>query len=165
MTIDIINYTAEQYGELSDAQLMEVKRIQLSKDRLTRRLEENKKKERFRLIENGIFTERIWGSIATELENAYTQEVENLRDGLLFYLQYGERVESSGGSAPYTVDYSLSGQERAMVVKEYYMTTYDNAVTRYAQFRTDTFVKRYLGEYYGGLHDYLKNLMDLQEGA
>lgn len=164
-TIDIINYTSEQYAELSDEQLLEIKRVQLSKNRLTRRLEENKKKARFRLIENGTFTETTWECIREELEKSYTQEVDSLREGLLFFLQYGHRGETTESVAPYLVDYSLSGEERAIIVRDYYMNTYSSAVARYAEFRDDAVAKRYLGEYYAGLHDYLKNLMDLEEAG
>ena len=163
MTIDIISYTSEQYAELSDEQLLEVKRVQLAKNRLTRKLEENKRKTRFRLIENGIFTTDTWNCLRLELEKSYEQEVDSLRDGLLFFLQYGYREPSTGGGAPYVVDYSLSGEERAIIVRDYYLNEYDNAVARYADFKSDPVAKRYLGEYYAGLHDYLKHLMDLEE--
>ena len=46
MTIDIINYTSEQFAALSTEQILEVKRVQLSKNRLTRKLEEKKKSEK-----------------------------------------------------------------------------------------------------------------------
>ena len=71
VNIDIINYTSEQFAELSDEQLLEVKRVQLSKNRLTRKLETDKKKERFRLIENGTFTLTTWGRIEEELEEIF----------------------------------------------------------------------------------------------
>lgn len=163
MTIDIINYTSEQFAALSTEQILEVKRVQLSKNRLTRKLEEKKKSEKFRLLEAGIFCSGIWEAICAELDEAYTQEVEGLREGLLFYLHYGEQQAGSGGgtaTSPYPLDYSLLGQDRTVVVRDYYLNTYSNASERYAAFLQDQVAKSYLGEYYAGLHDYLQYLAD-----
>ena len=161
MEIDIINYTSSQYAALSDEQILEVKRVQLAKNRLQSKLEAKKKAEKFRLIENGIYTKELWGHLNEELEKSYEQEVESLRDGLLFYLQYGCREENGGsGEETYRLDYSLNGEERAAYVRDYYMNGYSNAVARYSAFLNDYAVRRYLGEYYTGLHDYLKNLSD-----
>ena len=166
MTIDIINYTSEQFAALSTEQILEVKRVQLSKNRLTRKLEEKRKAEKFRLIDAGIFCSEIWNAICAELEEAYTQEVDGLREGLLFYLHYGEQVsggDSSSFTPPYALDYSLSAQERTAVVREYYMTTYSSATERYNAFLKDGAAKSYLGEYYAGLHDYLAYLAENEQ--
>ena len=55
MTIDIINYTDEQFAELTEEQILEVEEAQLRKNRLTARLEEDKKREKYRLLEAGVF--------------------------------------------------------------------------------------------------------------
>ncbi|MBQ8320356.1 MAG: hypothetical protein IJX81_05695 [Clostridia bacterium] len=164
MVIDIINYTNDQFAALTGEQVLEVKRVQLSKNRLTRKLEEKKKAERFRLLKAGIFCSGIWTKICEELDAEYGQEVENLREGLLFYLEYGGSAgQEQESSSPYTVDYSLDGFDRAVIVRDYYLGAYDNAIARYAAFKEDTVAKSYLGEYYSGLHDYLKNLADTSE--
>ena len=162
MIIDIISYTSEQFAALTTEQIVEVKRVQLAKNKLTRKLQENKRKEKFRLIEAGIFCSGIWDALCAELEEAFAQEVENLREGLLFYLQYGNQQAGTGSSvtAPYVVDYSLSGYDRAVIVRDYYLNTYSDATERYAAFKADTVAKSYLGENYAGLHDYLCHLAD-----
>ena len=55
MTIDVINYTEEQFAKLNSEQLLEVRRVQTSKNRLERRLEEKKLSEKYRLVKAGIF--------------------------------------------------------------------------------------------------------------
>lgn len=161
MVIDVINYTSEQFAALSTEQILEVKRVQLSKNRLTRKLEEKKKTEKFRLLEAGIFCSEIWNKICAELEEVYTQEVDGLREGLLFYLHYGEQQSTpSDTDSPYPLDYSLTGAERAVVVKEYYLSAYTSPTERYAAFLKDQAAKRYLGEFYAGLYDYLKYLSE-----
>lgn len=169
MTIDIINYTSEQFAALSTEQILEVKRVQLSKNRLTRKLEEKKKSEKFRLLAAGIFCSEIWNAICAELDEAHAQEVEGLREGLLFYLHYGKQQTGSGSgsgsdsgssSTPYPLDYSLSGQDRTVVVRDYYLNAYSSPTERYAAFLQDDVAKSYLGEYYAGLHDYLEYLAD-----
>ena len=153
MTIDIIQYTPEQFAELSSEEIMEVKRVQLSKNRLQRNLEEKKRAAKYKLVAAGTYRSGIWEQICAELESVYEQEVENLREGLLFYLQYGNKPQDSG-IAPYRVDYSLSVVERAIIVKEYYNETYSNGQQRYEAFKADNFAKSYVGELYGGLLDY-----------
>ena len=153
MKIDIIQYTPEQFAELSSDEILEVKRVQLSKNRLARNLAEKKRAEKYKLVAAGIFRSNIWADICAALEDAYEQEIESLRDGLLFYLQYGNQ---QGGSAvaPYRVDYSLSVVERAIIVRDYYNTTYADGQKRYEAFKADHFAKSYVGEMYASLRDY-----------
>ena len=153
MTIDIIQYTPEQFAELSSDEILEVKRVQLSKNRLARNLAEKKRAEKYKLLAAGIFQSNVWQDICCALDDAYEQEIEGLRDGLLFYLQYGNR-SGSGAVAPYRVDYSLSVVERAIIVRDYYNTTYDDGQRRYEAFKADHFAKSYVGEMYAGLLDY-----------
>lgn len=87
-----------------------------------------------------------------ELNAAYTRELEDLKEGLLFYLQYGSKVNEE--SAPYEVDYSLSGDARALIVKNYYNDTYTDAIERFEAFKNDEVAKVYLSEYYSILFDY-----------
>ena len=156
MTIDIINYTEEQFAALSTEKIEEIRNAQLKKNKLTADLEVRLKKEKQALIDRGVYPSDIWGKIEAKLRAAYESEVQILRDGLLFFLHYVAEDESKGtvSGVPYTVDYSLSEEERMLIVKEYYETTYADPVERYAAFKADTFVKVYIGELYLPLHDY-----------
>ena len=153
MVIDIISYTNEQFAALSEEQILEVKKAQLQKNKLLQRLEENKRKEKFRLIEAGIYRSKIYESLCQAYQAQYEQDVENLRDSLIFYLRFAAKVESSS-DAPYTVDYALSYDERYEIVKAYYDKTYATAVERYNAFLKDEYAPAYLGEQYAVLFDY-----------
>lgn len=154
MTIDIISYTDGQYAALSEEQILEVERVQLKKNRLTEALKEKKRKEKFRLLKAGVFRSAIWEKICAALELEYTQEVEGLRDGLLFYLRFASKPDNEQtSSAPYAVDYSLSDTERFAVVKAYYDGHYTDGKQKFAAFKLDQVAARYLGEYYSPLYE------------
>jgi len=163
MVIDIISYTDTQYAALSEEQILEVQQAQLKKNRLLIKLEEDKRKEKYRLIENGVFLSKIWDLYCEKLQKEYDNEVENIRESLLFYLRFTSKTESDSSQtgptdAPYTVDYSLTMEERFYIVKEYYETTYTNGKQRYDAFLLDKVAIVYLGELYAPLHDYLYEL-------
>ena len=107
MEIDIISFTDEQFAALTEEQLLEVENVQMKKNRLTEDLEEEKRKEKFRLLKAGVFRSGIWTGICDSLDASYEREVEWLRDGLLFYLRFASKPPEET-SAPYEVDYSLS---------------------------------------------------------
>ena len=155
MVIDIISYTDAQFAALTDEQLLEVQQAQLKKNRLKAALNEDLEKQKFRLIDNGIFLSTIWRWVQWKLNKTYNDEVENIRNSLLFYLRFSGKT--NGGdvdSAPYTVDYSLSDIERFNVVKTYYETTYTDGTQRFEAFKADVVAAQYLGELYAPLYDY-----------
>ena len=150
MTIDIIQYTPEQFATLNSEQINEIKRVQSVKNRLTRKLQENRLKERYRISKAGIYRSAIWERIGEKLQEEYDAEVETLRTGLLFYLQYSYQSQSTG----YTVDYSLSIVDRVTLVKEYYVKTYQDPNERFEMFKADKVAPSYLGEAYSSLYEW-----------
>lgn len=152
LTIDIISYTSEQFAALSNDQVYEVQKAQRSKNALTQKLEKSKRAEKYRLVKNGTFRSDIYANVCAELDMAYQSQVESLRSGLLFFLQYGNQVESSGN--PYPIDYSLPMEERAAAVREYYTSAFTDPALRLDAYANDTTAKRYLGELYAYLYDY-----------
>ena len=155
MTIDIISYTDEQYAELNDEQLLEVRSAQLKKNKLIESMEKNLQKEKERLVKNGIFTSNIWGMLQEKFAAKLETEITMLREALLFYLRFSSRPKTEEEeNAPYVVDYSLSYEDRLAIVKTYYEATYTNALERYSEFKADSVAKPYLGELYSPLHDY-----------
>ncbi|MBQ2740783.1 MAG: hypothetical protein IJF39_04095 [Clostridia bacterium] len=158
MTIDVINYTEEQFAKLNSEQLLEVRKVQTSKNRLLRRLEEEKLAEKYRLVKAGIFRSGIWENLCARLQDAYDAEVEMLREGLLFYLQYSGQQQNGAG---YTVDYSLSVVDRTVLVKEYYIRTYDDPNERFEAFKNDPIAPSYLCEAYSSLYQWF--LYDVTE--
>ena len=156
MTIDIISYTGEQFAALTPEQLLEVQSAQLKKNKLLLKRDNEMEKEKHRLLDNGIFLSPIWRLYCEKLTAEYDQEITQIRDALLFYLQYGSRADESAESgAPYLVDYSLPMTERVTIVKNYYETTYNKNWSRILEeYDKDKVAVVYLGEYYGYLHDH-----------
>ncbi len=158
MTIDIINYTEEQFAALSTEKIEEIRNAQLKKNKLTATLEERLREEKQKLVDRGAYPSDVWEKIEAKMQAEYASEVQILRDGLLFFLHYVAEDEKDKSTVvegvPYTVDYSLSEEERMLIVKEYYETAYSDPAERYAAFKADTFVKVYIGELYLPLHDY-----------
>ena len=74
MTIDIISYTDEQFAAMTEEQILEVESVQLKKNRLTKKLGEEKRTEKFRLLKAGIFRSPVWEKICAALEESYEQE-------------------------------------------------------------------------------------------
>ncbi|MBE5751766.1 MAG: hypothetical protein IJA89_02605 [Clostridia bacterium] len=158
MVIDIISYTEAQYAALNEELLLEVKSAQLKKNTLDRKLQEDLETEKHRLVKNGIFDSKIWKIYKDKRQAAHDAEVETLRESLLFFLQYAAKAEQES-STPYTVDYSLTMQERYNVVKDYYMSAYDQPNARLNAFLKDSVATAYLGEWYSTLYNYLKGLV------
>lgn len=157
MTIDIISYTDEQYAVLGKEQLLEIREAQVKKNNLEAKLFADLEKEKRRLIDNGIFFSEIWAKIQDDLELKYERAVEAVREALLFYLRYSSSPDGEIPSAPYTVNYALTLEERMIIVRDYYEDTYTNAAERYEAFKKDQVAKSYLGELYLPLHDYFLN--------
>ncbi len=157
MTIDIIDYTESQYAALSSEKLEKVRAAQIKKNGILAELSELLKKEKHHLMNRGVFPSTIYEQRAAELTAKYQAKVDEVREGLLFYLHYATNEGTSGDTTnttqvPYTVEYSLSAEERLTVVRSYYEQTYSNGAERFEAFKKDSFAKSYLGEYYAPLY-------------
>lgn len=162
MEIDIIDYTNAQFAQLTDEQILKVEEAQLKKNRLLAGLEEELQREKFRLSKNGTLFSTIWTKLKEKLNAEYEQEVENVRDLLLFYLRFtalftDEEIEN----APYEINYSFTLAERVEAVKNYYLTAYSSsqAEQRAADYKEDVIAQKYLGETYKALYDYFLDLI------
>lgn len=152
MVIDIISYTEEQLAALSEEQILEVKTAQQKKNELAVKVQENKDAFKRKLVENGTFLSHVWPLICQKYDEEYTQQVNALRDALLFYLHYTSR--SSAATEKYPIDYALSVEERFYDVRDYYDTTYADPQERFEAFKADSVARLYLGELYAPLYDY-----------
>ena len=157
MIIDIISYTDEQYANLTATQLQEIREAQSQKNYLERQLRDRIQKEKDKLIKNGIFNSKLFEQTQLALETDYNADVNLVREGLLFYLRYSMRPEGTvEGDAPYTINYALSEEERLLIVKNYYETTYADGRELFAAFLQDKIAPLYLGELYPPLYDHFK---------
>lgn len=157
MEIDIIAYSDLQLATLPPDLIVKVQEAQVKKNRLERRYEEACMKEKMRLVSNGTFLSEIWDKQCEALKKTYDEEVNALREGLLFLLRFVQKAE--GETALYTVDYALTMEERYAVVKAYYESAYDDPKKRFEAFEKDDVAKAYLGEYYLTLYHYLSALV------
>ena len=156
MTIDIISFTNEQFASLNAEQILQIKEAQVKKNALDRKLQQDMLKEKYRLQDNGMYLSGIWDRYCNQLREVYAQEVEMLREALLFYLQYSAKPEEEQAqSAPYTVDYALEMADRYSIVRDYYMSAYTDSAARVAALKQDAVARQYLGEFYTTLYDYL----------
>ena len=156
MTIDIISFTGEQFAALNAEQILQIKEAQVKKNALDRKLQQDMLKEKYRLQDNGMYLSGIWDRYCNQLREVYAQEVEMLREALLFYLQYSAKPdEEQVQSAPYTVDYALEMADRYIIVRDYYMSAYTDSAARVAALKQDAVARQYLGEFYAALYDYL----------
>ena len=153
MKIDIISYSDAQYATFSEEQIQEIKSAQLKKNRLLSALAEAKLKEKHRLISRGVFLSGIWEAYQAKLQAECDQEIENLRDTLLFYLRFSTKNEQNEQTG-YTVDYDLPVEERMAIVKLYYQSNYTDAAARFEAFKADKIATVYLEDLYAPLYDY-----------
>lgn len=162
MVIDIISYTEEQLSYLSAEQIMEVKTAQLKKNALLAKQEKICKEEAYRLQRNGMYRSGLYKIFCKSVETEYTKKIEEIRDALLFYLQYTSRPnDEEGQDAPYVVNYALSLEERLNIVRDYYNGAYTAPIERFKAFKADEVAIVYLGEYYAPLyHVYLQEAED-----
>ena len=168
MDIDIISYTEMQLSYLSVEQLEEVRSAQLKKNALIKKQEELCQKEAFRLQKNGTYSSPIYTQYCAKMQTEYVQKIEEVRQALLFYLQYTSRPNGTiNQQAPYTVNYALPLQQRLEIVRNYYESAYSDAqaVARFSAFEKDEVAIVYLGEYYAPLYSIYKQGAKDQQGA
>jgi len=156
MVIDVISFTDEQFAALSEEQILEVKSVQLKVDKLREKAEELTVKMKFKLLKNGVGRSSALEDYALRETERIEKEIDTLREGLLFYLRFAAKPETGESQAPYTVDYSLTYEQRYAAVKAYYDGAYTDATERYEALRADGVAKVYLGELYPTLHDLYK---------
>lgn len=116
-----------------------------------------------RLIEKlygkGIGASSVYDVEVERLNVDFSEEEEQLKDDLLFQLDYlGTSGEESDEeySYPDNPDYSLSAADRYRVVKDYYMSMSDPDI-RFALFQADTLAPDYLGSFYATLYELLRS--------
>ena len=166
MVIDIIDYTETQLSYLSVEQLEEVRSAQLKKNTFLKRQQELCTQEKFRLLKNGTFMSALYAQYCTKIENEYAQKVEEVRQALLFYLQYTSRPDGTGDQfAPYVVNYALPMEQRLDIVRGYYETQYtdEQSIERFEVFKQDKVAIVYLGEYYGSVYSIYRSRAENQE--
>ncbi len=153
-TIDIIEFTNTQFSLLTMGQLQTVKTAQQQKDRLYKKLQQKLRKEKHKMVKNGVYRSEIYRLLEERLMAEYEKDVAVIKDCLLFYLRYSMKTAAASEMAPYRVDYSLTDEQRMLIVKEFYTNNYPNAVERFELFLQDKVAPQYLGQLYPPLFSY-----------
>lgn len=154
MVIDIIDYREEQYAELSDAQLLEIRDAQQKKNARIMKMYEDMRKLKQRAVDNGTYYSRSYVHENIQLQEDCDGDILQIKEELVFYLQYTSRLESVPGLG-YTLDYSLSTVERYHQVRTYYEEAYSDPKDAYEAFKEDKIARTYLCDTYAALADYL----------
>lgn len=154
MIIDIMEYSEEQLAKMTHLQRMRVFEAQERKNRLYKQFLKQLRRERDNLIENGIFYSEIFNKIKQKMESEFNESVDAIRERLMHLIAKDAHAGDANG-VPYTVDYTLSYEDRYIVVRDYYLNTYTDAIARYNIFLTDVFAATYVGDMYGILYDYM----------
>ena len=115
---------------------------------------EDLRKLKQKVLDNGTYYSRSYGHQVVAIEEDCEGEVMQMKYELEFYLQYASRLESVPGLG-YTLDYSLSVEERFRQVRDYYVELYTDPKDSYQAFTEDRIAKTYLCETYSALADYL----------
>lgn len=160
MIFDIISITEAELETLSVKQLKLLRDAQRSKDELVYNSE--KELEKFR--------DKVWAAgmkdstLLKDKKMAIGKEVKYkcaiLADNLIFNMNAIEASKDSGSSGGgstetgYLVDYSLSYNERYIIVRNYYLAISDVNL-RMKQYSADEVAKKYLGSYYVTLYNVL----------
>ena len=154
MYIDIVDYTPDQFSRLTDSQRVKIYEAQAKHNRIKEKMQAALRAERDKLIKNGIFHSGIWEKFKEYTENVYGEELKAVKERLLYDIAH-DRMAEDTTNVPYTIDYTLTYDERYIIVRDYYTTAYADALTGYFAFLEDEFAVGYLGDLYTTLHDYL----------
>ena len=158
MVIDVISYSDEQFAALKEEQILEIKNVQLQVNELRAKIEKLKEDAKFKLVKGGVARSAAFEKRAETEVALLEQEIDHLREGLLFYLRFSARADVDStpeNVAPYVVDYSLPITERYIIVRDYYYATYSDPQERLDAFNDDEVALVYLGELHSTLYDVL----------
>lgn len=161
MIFDIISITEAELKTLSVKQLKLLRAAQQKKDELTENSERELEKFKYKIMAAGMKDSTLLKDKKWAVGKALKYKCAALADNLIFNMNaVGESKNngsgSSGGSTEtgYLVDYSLSYNERYIIVRNYYLAIPD-VNERMRKYAADEVAKKYLGSYYETLYNIL----------
>lgn len=167
MDIDIIDLEGVELETMPAIRQKLIRTAQKNKNELWRKVVEQLAEYEKLLLANDTFSSTLMESMTLHLEGKFYEDVEILREQLLFNLELNEPTngdETGGGSMGdtgegegYLVDYELSYLERYVLVRDYYLSIEDGT-ERMNLYRADYTARSYLGSYYNALYDYMNQL-------
>lgn len=161
MQYDIIDITEEELSQLSTIQIRLLRTAQQKKDEMCRNAERDKQLFYRIALTNGVFNSSIVAAKNREIDDELNLQLAILKDNLIYNMTLSEPTNGDDvGENPdvgYIVDYSLSYNERFIIVRDYYLKISD-PVERLNLYRADETARKYLSTYYTSLYDYFYSL-------
>ena len=160
MVFDVIDITEEELKKLTTVQMKMLRTAQSKKDELVRKADMDMQMYRSIVLTAGMKNSTLWADKRAEVYNELDGKCALLADNLIYNMSLNEPPDGSGGdgdgdeSAGYIVDYSLSYNERYVIVRDYYLAIPDPD-ERMALYAADEVAKKYLSSYYATLYNVL----------
>lgn len=161
MLFDVISLTQEQLGKLSVVQMKMLRTAQQKKNELVRKAKKDMSIFRRIVMTAGMKHSSLLSDKKAELDEEVAYKCAIIADNLIYNMSLNEPsgggdAGDSGGNeeAGYIVDYTLSYNERYVIVRDYYLAIADRD-ERMALYAADEVAKRYLSSYYGTLYNVL----------
>lgn len=163
MEFDIIDISDLDIEEMSVVQIKMLRTAQQKRNELCHKAEKELKMFRAMVLSSGMKDSSLIQAKARELEEEVNYQTAILTDNLIYNMSLNEPTtggdlgeEGGDESAGYIVDYSLSYNERYVIVRDYYLAISDPD-ERMALYIADDIAKRYLSNYYSTLYNVLMN--------
>jgi len=161
MRFDIIDITEDRLKELSVVQMKMLRTAQQKKDELVRKFEKELNMFRAVVFTSGMKNSTLIEDKDRELRDELGYQTALLADNLIYNMSLNEpsnggNIGGDGGDeeAGYIVDYTLTYNERYIIVRDYYLAITDPD-ERMALYAADETAKKYLSSYYTTLYNVL----------
>lgn len=159
MEYDIINITGTELAALTVVQTRLLRTAQQKKNELYRKVEKELAAFRAFVLTSGMKNSSLIEDKRRELEAEAKYQTDILADNLIYNMSLNEPGGDSGEeggdeSAGYIVDYTLSYNERYVIVRDFYLAIADPD-ERMALYAADETAKKYLASYYSTLYNVL----------
>ena len=161
MQFDIIDITEDRLKELSVVQMKMLRTAQQKKDELVRKFEKELNMFRAVVFTSGMKNSTLIEDKDRELRDELGYQTALLADNLIYNMSLNEQsnggdIGGDGGDeeAGYIVDYTLTYNERYIIVRDYYLAITDPD-ERMALYAADETAKKYLSSYYTTLYNVL----------
>lgn len=159
MEYDIINITETELAALTVVQTRLLRTAQQKKNELYRKAEKELAAFRAFVLTSGMKNSTLVEDKRKELEAEAKYQTAILADNLIYNMSLnepgGDMDDGDGDeSAGYIVDYTLSYNERYVIVRDFYLAIPDPD-ERMALYAADETAKKYLASYYSTLYNVL----------
>ncbi len=159
MVFDIIDVTEEQLKEYTAVQMKMLRTAQQKKDELKYKADREMQMFTSIALTSGMKNSTLLADKRAELDAAVAYQCAIIADNLIYNLSLNVPPDGGDGddgdeSAGYIVDYSLSYNERYIIVRDYYLAIADPD-ERMALYAADEVAKKYLASYYSTLYNVL----------